>query len=208
MEAPIIRPAKLAHVVLKTGRYKELIDWYQLVLGADVVHSDKMATFLTYDDEHHRLAILNLPVVPQTRASAGVDHFAFTYASLSDLLATYERLKKAGIEPAWPVNHGGTLSFYYRDPDANMIELQVDAFPTMEETNEFLADGRFAINPIGIDIDPEDLLARHKAGASDEDLLRWPDEVTPRSAPPAAAYLGRFHATLFKLAALVRGRRR
>ena len=46
IDTRIIRPAKLAHMVLKTNRYKELIDWYQRVLGAEVVHGDKMATFL------------------------------------------------------------------------------------------------------------------------------------------------------------------
>jgi catechol-2,3-dioxygenase len=206
MDASIIRPAKLAHIVLKTNRYKELIHWYQRVLGAEVTHGDKMGTFLTYDDEHHRIAILNMPSLPQTRAMSGVDHFAFTYHSLSDLLATYERLKKAGIEPVWPVNHGATFSFYYRDPDANIVELQVDVFASREATNAFLTDGRFAINPIGIDVDPEEILARHKAGASDEELMRWPEEVTPRRALPASAYLGRFHATLFKLIGLAKPR--
>ena len=208
MDAPTISPAKLAHFVLKTNRYKELVDWYVLVLGAKIVHRDKMATFMTYDDEHHRLGILNMPVIPQTRAMAGVDHIAFTYGSLSDLLATYERLKEAGIEPVWPVNHGTTLSFYYRDPDSNAIELQVDVFSSLEATNEFFRDGRFAINPIGIDFDPEDILARHKAGASDEELMRWPDKVTARTEPPAAAYLGHFHSALFKAAGLAKSRSR
>jgi catechol-2,3-dioxygenase len=206
MDASIIRPAKLAHIVLKTNRYKELIDWYQMVLGAEVTHGDNMGTFLTYDDEHHRIAILNIPGLPQTRAMSGVDHFAFTYNSLSDLLATYERLKEAGIEPVWPVNHGATFSFYYRDPDGNIVELQVDIFPSREATNEFLTDGRFAINPIGIDVDPEEILARHKAGVSDEELMRWPEEVTRRTTPPSSAYLGRFHATLFKLVGLAKPR--
>ena len=205
-DASIIRPVKLAHIVLKTNRYKALVDWYQLVLGAEVSHGDKMATFLTYDDEHHRIAIVKIPGLPQTRAMSGVDHFAFTYASLADLLATYERLKKAGIEPVWPINHGPTFSFYYRDPDANIVELQVDVFSSLEETQAFLTDGRFAINPVGIDLDPEEVLARHKAGVSDEEIMRWPEQVTPRTTPPPSAYLGRFHATLFKIVGLVKPR--
>ena len=199
MDAAIIRPAKLAHLVLKTNRYKALVDWYQLVLGAEITHGDDMATFLSYDDEHHRIGILNMPCIPQTRAMAGVDHFAFTYHSLSDLLATYERLKNAGIEPVWPINHGATFSFYYRDPDANIVELQVDIFSSREATNEFLADGRFAINPIGIDVDPEEVLARHKAGASGAELMRWPEEVAPRRTAPASAYLGRFHSAILRV---------
>jgi catechol-2,3-dioxygenase len=205
-DTSIIRPVKLAHIVLKTNRYKALVDWYRLVLGAEVTHGDDMATFLTYDDEHHRIAIVNMPSLPQTRAMSGVDHFAFTYSCLADLLATYKRLKGAGIEPVWPINHGATFSLYYRDPDANIVELQVDAFSSLEETQAFLADGRFAINPIGIDIDIEEVLVRHEAGASDEELMRWPEQIAPRTKPPSSAYLGRFHATLFKIVGLVKPR--
>ncbi|MEM7412365.1 MAG: VOC family protein [Myxococcota bacterium] len=187
----VIRPAKLAHVVFRTKRYRELIDWYRCVVGAEITHSSEMVTFLYYDDEHHRLAFLNMPHLPEhTRAMPGVDHIAFTYANLSDLLATYERLKQEGIEPVWPVNHGATTSLYYKDPDENVVELQIDNFASREETDAFLTDGRFAINPVGIDFDPDALLARHRAGESDDVLTRWPDQVEPRTSPPPKAYLG------------------
>ncbi|MDJ0865564.1 MAG: VOC family protein [Myxococcota bacterium] len=191
MADAIIRPAKLAHVVFRTRRYRELVDWYLLVLGAEITFGNEMVTFLHYDDEHHRLAFLNMPHLPEhTRAMPGVDHVAFTYACLGDLLATYERLKQAGIEPVWPVNHGATTSLYYKDPDENVVELQVDNFSSREETDAFLTDGRFAINPVGIDIDPDELLARHRAGESDAALTSWPDVVEPRTSPPPKAYLG------------------
>ncbi|MDJ0787178.1 MAG: VOC family protein [Myxococcota bacterium] len=191
METQVIRPTKLAHVVLRTARYQELIDWYQLVLGAEITFGNPMATFLYYDDEHHRLAILNMPhLPPHTRAMPGVDHVAFTYASLGDLLSNYERLRDAGVEAIWSVNHGATTSLYYKDPDDNVVELQVDNFASREETDAFLRDGRFAINPIGIDFDPEEMLARHRAGEDAKQLTRWPDEVTPRTTPPPAEYLG------------------
>jgi catechol-2,3-dioxygenase len=35
-------------------------------------------------------------------------------------------LKGAGITPFVSVNHGLTTSFYYRDPDGNGVELQID----------------------------------------------------------------------------------
>ena len=38
------------------------------------------------------------------------------------------RLKDTGITPYWCINHGFTLSMYYRDPDQNQVELQVDLF--------------------------------------------------------------------------------
>jgi catechol-2,3-dioxygenase len=202
-----VRPKKLAHFVIRTSRYAPMVDWYRNLLEAEVVFGNEQASFLTYDDEHHRVAILNMPgLLPQTRAMAGVDHVAFTYGSLDELLFTYERLAKEGVKPVWPINHGGTTSLYYEDPDGSFVELQIDNFPSRAAVDEFLADGRFQINPIGIDFDPEELLARHKAGASSEELTRWPAEVGPRTTPPPRRYLGRLHATLLAIRARLSGR--
>src|SRR5215813_11645354 len=104
-----IPPVKLAHVVRRTSRFEDMIAWYRTVLGADVVHSDGMLAFLTYDDEHHRIAIATLPeLADQPEMAAGTDHIAFSYGDLGDLLYTYERLKAAGITPYWCINHGPT----------------------------------------------------------------------------------------------------
>ncbi len=204
-QAAIIKPAKLAHFVLKTKKYRALVDWYQTVLGMEVAYRNASATFLSFDEEHHRMAILKLPgLLPNLRGSAGVDHVAFTYRSIGDLLTTYERLKGLGIKPVWPVNHGATLSFYYRDPDRNVVELQIDVFASREKTDAMLGDGRFAINPIGVDVDPEDLLARWKAGEGHETLTAWPETMEPRRVPPPSAYLGSMASTLLKLASLLR----
>ncbi len=54
-------PVKLAHVVFRTGRYDEMRAWYRTVLNARVQFEDAFLTFPTYDDEHHRIAIGNLP---------------------------------------------------------------------------------------------------------------------------------------------------
>lgn len=207
MEAKRVRPVKLAHFVLRTARYREMVDWYMNLLEADVMASGEQATFMSYDDEHHRVAILKVPLLwPGTRATAGVDHVAFTYANLDDLLHTYERLAKQDVKPVWPVNHGATTSLYYEDPDGNYVELQVDNFASLAETEEFLADGRFAINPIGIDYDPEAMLARRRAGASVEELTRWPASVTPRTEPPPDRYMGRFHTALLRIRRRMKGR--
>jgi len=160
-----IPPIRLAHIVRRTSRLEEMVDWYRTVLGAEVVHADAMLAFLTYDDEHHRIAIARIPgLEEQPPLAAGTDHVAFTYADLGDLLYTYERLKSAGIEPCWAINHGPTTSLYYKDPDGNKIELQVDNFPTAEEANRWRRSGDFAANPIGVGFDPDDLLARYRAG--------------------------------------------
>jgi len=45
------------------------------------------------------------------------------------------------------------------------VETQVDSM-TMDEADAFMAGPLFAANPIGIDVDFEALIARHRAGAS------------------------------------------
>ena len=172
----IASPAKLAHMVLRTSRYAEQIAWYKTVLGASTTFQDEHLAFLTYDDEHHRVAILNMPgLKDQSAVVAGVHHIAFTYAGLADLLDTYARLKGLGILPIVSINHGPTTSLYYSDPDGNQIELQVDNFETMEESTGFFYSEQFAINPIGVDVDPEDLIRRLRAGESEADLKRRAD---------------------------------
>jgi catechol-2,3-dioxygenase len=170
-----VAPVKLAHIVRRTSRFAEMLAWYQTVLGAEIVHSDRMLAFLTYDDEHHRLAIVAIPgLEDQQPLAAGTEHVAFTHADLGDLLYTYARLKREGIEPYWCINHGPTTSMYYKDPDQSRVELQVDNFPTAEETNRWIRSGDFAANPIGVVFDPEELLARYRSGEPIEKLVKRP----------------------------------
>ncbi len=160
-----VTPKQLAHVVRRTSRFAEMVRWYEAVLAAEVVHSDDFLAFLTYDDEHHRIAIAQLPgLEDQPPLAAGTDHIAFAYADLGDLLYTFERLRRVGIEPFWCINHGPTTSMYYKDPDGNKVELQVDNFPSTEETNRWMRSGEFAANPIGVVFDPDELAARYCAG--------------------------------------------
>jgi catechol 2,3-dioxygenase-like lactoylglutathione lyase family enzyme len=167
---PIV-PSKLAHFVLRTRRYAELIAWYRTVLGAKPVFESPFITFLTWDSEHHRIAIANAPHFKDRPDDAvGLDHIAVTLPSAIDLLRSYERLRDLGIEPATPIHHGLTLSMYYLDPDKNEIELQVDAFDSEEELKAFFGTDAFAKNPIGVLYDPEALLARWKAGATEKEL--------------------------------------
>lgn len=81
------------------------------------------------------------------------------------------RLRGLGIAPYWCINHGPTTSLYYRDPDANQVELQVDNFPGPAALGAWLRSGAFAHNPIGVNFDPERLLARFRAGDPVEELV-------------------------------------
>lgn len=167
-------PAKFAHAVLATKQFKEMVDWYTTVLEAEVVHSNAMLAFMTYDDEHHRIAIAAVPgLADKPRHSVGLDHLAYTYANLGDLVFTYERLRDAGINPVVTINHGPTTSMYYRDPDGNRVELQIDNFETVEELKGFFRSDAMRNNPIGVNFDPEELARNFHAGVPEAELKRY-----------------------------------
>jgi catechol-2,3-dioxygenase len=174
-ERGVVKPRQLAHVVRRTSRFDEMVRWYCTMLGAEVVHSDGMLAFLTYDEEHHRIAIAGIPGLEEQPAmAAGTDHIAFSYADLGEVLQTYRRLKAGGIEPYWCINHGPTTSLYYKDPDGNRVELQADNLPSAEAIDTWMRSGEFAANPIGVIFDPDDLAARYEAGEPLETLTARP----------------------------------
>jgi catechol-2,3-dioxygenase len=183
------KPTKFAHVVYQTRRFDEMLDWYQKVFEARVVYQNPALAFLTYDDEHHRFAFINMSAFKPDgadvgdRGDTGVNHVAYTYANAGDLLETYARLKQACITPYWPVHHGVTLSFYYQDPDGNRMEFQVDCCSTAEEANAYMLSDTFAANPVGVAIDPEALLAQYRSGVPEQQLLAQP-EATISEIPP------------------------
>lgn len=171
----IASPIKLAHVVLRTSRFDEMVAWYKQVFNATPAFENDQIAFLAYDDEHHRIAFINVPGLGEQPAGiAGVHHVAFTYDNLKLLLDNYERLRELGIEPTWPVNHGPTTSLYYTDPDGNQLEFQVDNYDTVEEAGEFFFSEAFATNPIGVDFDPAALRERLLAGEEEAALKLRP----------------------------------
>ena len=100
---------------------------------------------------------------------------AFTYASLADLVATYQRLDGLGIRPVTCINHGPTPSMYYADPDGNQVELQVDNYDTVEEASQFFFGPAFAMNAIGADFDPADLARRFHSDEDEASIKLRPD---------------------------------
>ena len=73
-----ISPAKLSHAVLRTTRLKEMVEWYKAVLNAEVLYQNDFLVFMTYDEEHHRIALAAVPgLVEKPKRSAGLDHLAF-----------------------------------------------------------------------------------------------------------------------------------
>ena len=160
-------PKVLAHVVLRTTteNYQAMIQFYLNLLSAEIVHTTPVLTFLRYDEEHHRIAIVQTPETkpkPNDAGFAGLDHIAFTYPTLTQLAQQYIYLKSnptSPILPMWSVNHGPTTSMYYRDPDGNKIELQVDNFDVPEDADDFMKGPLYGQNPMGTDFDADEWAA-------------------------------------------------
>lgn len=166
-------PAKLAHIVLSTGNLTDMVQWYVDVLEGHIVFGNDQLAFMTYDDEHHRVAFINTGATERPQHThTGLHHVAFTYDSLTDLLETHRRLRSLGVEPWWAINHGATTSLYYADPDGNNVELQIDNFATNEALQQWFDTGAFAANPIGVMFDPDLLWDRLVAGEPLSELIK------------------------------------
>src|SRR5262245_42633780 len=125
---------KLAHVVFLTDQMEAMRAWYCQVLNGRLVFEKHGLSFIPFAEEHHRVAFIQPPVglERKTPLTAAAHHTAFTWSSLDELLERYSELKAQGVEPAAPIQHGVTTSIYYRDPDGNFVEMQVDNFDTAD----------------------------------------------------------------------------
>ncbi len=170
------KPAYISHYGIRAQRFREMVHWYSTVFDARMQHENEFLAFMTFDDEHHRLVIFeDAETVDKPATAAGIDHVGYGLANFGELVATYERLKAAGITPFLPLNHKFTTSLYYRDPDGNEVELSVDNFPTKDECNAFITSERMdeiGRPPFGVPFDPEELARQYHDGIADDVLAK------------------------------------
>jgi catechol-2,3-dioxygenase len=184
----VIKPT-FHHFNLKTTRLQELIDWYSAVVGVEVTFKDATGAWLTNDAANHRIALLAFPGFvddPDKDTRTGLHHSAFEYGSFEDLNASYERLCEQGIEPDICIDHGMTLSYYYKDPDGNHVELQVDCFGDWAASKEWMRTSPvFQANPIGVFVDPARISAAAEAGESFQEIHRraMAGDLSPSEVP-------------------------
>jgi len=87
-----------------------------------------------------------------------------------------------------PIQHGVTTSLYYRDPDGNSVELQIDNFADPDDATAYMSGTEYAADPVGPSFDPQvmrDALAR---GAAPAELMtrEWAINAGPPVADPMA----------------------
>ncbi len=165
---------KFHHLNLKTTRLQEMIDFYSVLVGRRGPHQDDVGAWLSNDEANHRIALLAFPNFtrrPREGGPHGPASLGFEYGSFDELNSSYLRLKEAGIEPSFCLDHGMTFSYYYTDPDGNHIELQVDNFGDWAKSTEWMRTSEeFKANPIGQFVDPDKVAADHAAGVGFEEI--------------------------------------
>ena len=164
---------RLAHVVFQTNQVRAMRDFYCTLLQAEVVFENEQMSFITYDDEHHRLAFMSMPggLLARPPNGVGLMHSAYTFETLTALLARYSLLKDGGLEPVAPVQHGPTTSLYYRDPDGSLAELQIDNYAAPLQATEFMHSTEYMNDPLGPVFDPERMLLELSNGKSEQALI-------------------------------------
>jgi catechol-2,3-dioxygenase len=186
--APATRPT-FHHVNLKTTRLHDMIDWYGTVVGTEVVFQDATGAWLSNDGANHRVALLAFPGFaddPEKDTRTGMHHSAFEFASFADLNANYLRLRELGVVPELCLDHGMTLSYYYKDPDGNHVELQCDAFGDWTASKQWMrTSDAFHANPIGTFVDPARIAAAAADGEQFAEIHRRAvaGELAPAEAP-------------------------
>src|SRR4051794_34637020 len=87
-----VTPACIDHWLIKTTQKDAMRDFYVTVLGMHVTFSNDTITLLSFDDRYHRIALYAHPDL-ETRSfsfdvmrTAGIDHIAYEYPHLDDLL--------------------------------------------------------------------------------------------------------------------------
>jgi len=114
--------------------------------------------------EHPHQEMLVLFDIPSTRdrpsGDPGMHHMQLRNVTLEVLCERYRRLRRDGIVPHRSTDHGPSTSFYYRDPDQNVVELASSNFQTGEQMLASFESEAFLRNPSGKPVDPEEVANR------------------------------------------------
>jgi catechol 2,3-dioxygenase-like lactoylglutathione lyase family enzyme len=176
MNTEITIHPKLQHYGLTTANLDAMADWYRKVLGMTVNRHmtaaagpqegpSFAAAFVSNDEVHHRVVFFETPGLvadPDKHRRARVQHVAFEYKTLDDLLGTYARLKGLRILPVQATDFGMGTAFYYEDPDRNIVELNVNNYGDEWTATEHMRNSP----PTRADVDPDKMIAAREAGIS------------------------------------------
>lgn len=169
-------PLQISEIILRTTRYEELKHWYQQLFGGlqPNVEAEPRKTMISIP-EVDRLCFLRIHMAfpytqvlgifevshkPASRAIGnGLDHMQFREHELENLFRRYEYLRDHGVLPRQTFNHGPSTSFYYADPDGNVVELSASNFEKETDYLAFFKSDAFKKNVEGNPVDADAYIA-------------------------------------------------
>jgi catechol 2,3-dioxygenase len=131
---PPIHPAvRVGHVHLRVADLDQAIAFYGDALGFAVSVDARPAgvpmVLLAAGDYHHHIGLNTFEsagAAPPPPGHAGLYHVAFLYPDRRELARAVRRLLDHEVALDHATDHGGTVSVYLTDPDANGVELYYD----------------------------------------------------------------------------------
>ncbi len=141
--------SRVGHVGIYVADMDRSIAWYRDVLGLTLtgrwpVGGGEMA-FMRFTDDHHNIVLSTNPYPVGPEANQGfnaLQHIAMEMESRDEWLKALAELQRRGVTiTCGPLVHGfeggtgpgtlpegsGSRSFYFEDPDGNMLELYADS---------------------------------------------------------------------------------
>jgi len=121
---------RIGHVHLKVASIQRSLDFYQGLLGFDLItnYGDE-AVFISAGGYHHHIGLNtwhSKDMPPARKDGIGLYHTAILYPTRKDLAAIYVRLKDGRYPLTGASDHGVSEALYLNDPDGNGVELYWD----------------------------------------------------------------------------------
>lgn len=194
-------PDDFHHIAFKTTNYEAMVCFYKNLFGCEPLYQSDQMSFLTYDNEHHRIAIANTSEIlndlnliermimkfklflnKKIPSIQGLDHVSYRINPIEKWFDFYFSAKERGLKPLWTINHGWISGIYYEDPDGNLVEIFFEHFRSAEEFKENISPD-FEDEPIGTNMDIEVLYKMFKSGAPFLDLIKKGNTVPDGKKP-------------------------
>ena len=121
---------RIGHVHLKVSNIQRSLDFYQGLLGFELITSyGDQAVFISAGGYHHHIGLNTWhseDAPPAGKEGVGLFHTAILYPTRRDLAHIYLRLKNAHYPLTGASDHGVSEALYLDDPDGNGVELYWD----------------------------------------------------------------------------------